>query len=59
MLLAIVLSAFVLLGWSFLGPKLLPTATPQTQQVRDGKVQALPQPQASAPFEPRRATRSR
>jgi len=48
MLLAIVLSAFVLLGWSFLGPKLLPTAAPQTQQVRDGKVQAIPQPQASA-----------
>ena len=48
MLLAIVLSAFVLLGWSFLGPKLLPTAAPQTQQVRDGKVEAIPQPQASA-----------
>ncbi|MEO5640331.1 MAG: membrane protein insertase YidC [Sphingomicrobium sp.] len=47
MLLAIVLSAFVLLGWSFLGPKLLPTATPQTQQVRDGKTHALPQPAAN------------
>jgi len=48
MLLAIVLSAFVLLGWSFLGPKLLPTAAPQTQQVRDGKTHALPQPAANA-----------
>ena len=48
MILAIFLSALVLLGWSFLGPKLLPTATPQTQVVKDGKTQALPQPQANA-----------
>jgi YidC/Oxa1 family membrane protein insertase len=47
MILAIFLSALVLLGWTFLGPKLLPTAAPQTQQVRDGKTHALPQPQAS------------
>ena len=47
MVLAIVLSALVLLGWTFLGPRLLPTAAPQTQQVRDGKTHALPQPQAS------------
>ena len=47
MVLAILLSALVLLGWTFLGPRLLPTAAPQTQQVRDGKTHALPQPQAS------------
>ena len=47
MVLAIFLSALVLLGWSFLGPKVLPTAGPQTAQVRDGKIHALPQPQAS------------
>ena len=47
MILAVFLSALVLLGWTFLGPKVLPTAAPQTQQVRDGKTHALPQPQAS------------
>ena len=47
MVLAILLSALVLLGWSFLGPKVMPTAGPQTAQVRDGKTHALPQPQAS------------
>ena len=47
MVLAIFLSALVLLGWTFLGPKLLPTAAPQTQQVRDGKTHALPQPDSS------------
>ena len=48
MVLAILLSALVLLGWSFLGPKIMPTAGPQTAQVRDGKTHALPQPQANA-----------
>ncbi|MCA1653523.1 MAG: membrane protein insertase YidC [Sphingomicrobium sp.] len=47
LILAIVLSALVLLGWSLLGPKVLPTATPQTVQVRNGQPQATPQPQAS------------
>jgi YidC/Oxa1 family membrane protein insertase len=43
----LVLSALVLLGWSLLSDKLLPTAGPQTQQVHNGKVVATPQPQAS------------
>ena len=45
MLLAIVLSALVLIGWSFLSDKFFPTAGPQTQQVEDGKVKPVPQPQ--------------
>ena len=40
MLLAIVLSALVLLGWSLLSEKFFPTAGPQTQQVENGKVEA-------------------
>ena len=47
MILAIVLSALVLLGWSMLSEYFLPpTATPQTQKVEDGKVKPIPQPQA-------------
>ena len=42
MLLAIVLSALVLIGWSLLSDKFFPTAGPQTQQVEDGKVQSRP-----------------
>ena len=49
MLLAIVLSALVLLGWSLLSDKFFPTAGPQTQQVEKGKVRPAPQPQADAP----------
>ena len=46
MVLAIVLSMLVLLGWSMLSDRLLPTATPQTQKVEDGQVEPTPQPQA-------------
>ncbi|MEQ7872518.1 membrane protein insertase YidC [Sphingomonas sp. ASV193] len=47
MVLFIVLSALILLGWSFLSDKVMPTAGPQTQKVQNGKVVATPQPQAS------------
>ena len=47
MMLAIVLSAFVLLGWTLLAPKYFPTATPQTTVVKDGKSVPTPQPAAS------------
>ena len=47
MILAIILSALVLSGWTMLGPKLLPTATPQTVQVRNGKALPTAQPPAS------------
>ena len=61
MLLAIVLSALALIGWSFLSEKFLPTAGPQTQQVEDGKVKPAPAPQAAPaadaaqPIRPREA----
>lgn len=46
LILAIVLSALVLLGWGFLSEKFMP-ATPPSTKVENGKVQPLPQPQAS------------
>jgi YidC/Oxa1 family membrane protein insertase len=61
MLLAIVLSALVLIGWSFLSDQFFPTAGPQTQQVEDGKVKPAPAPQAAPaadaaqPIRPREA----
>jgi YidC/Oxa1 family membrane protein insertase len=47
MILAIVLSALVLIGWSVLSEWFLPTATPQPQKVENGEVKPVPQPQAS------------
>ena len=44
MLLAIVLSALVLIGWSLLSDTLFPTAGPQTVQVENGKTRPIPQP---------------
>ena len=44
MLLAIVLSAFVLIGWSLLSDKFFPTPAPQTQKVENGQVQPAPPP---------------
>src|SRR5688572_21656252 len=44
MLLAVVLSALVLIGWSLLSDRLFPTAGPQTVQVEDGKTRPIPQP---------------
>ena len=46
MLLAIVLSALVLIGWTFVSDLYFPAATPQTQVVDNGKVKPLPQPTA-------------
>jgi YidC/Oxa1 family membrane protein insertase len=45
MVLAIVLSALVLLGWSLLSDRFFPTAAPQSQKVEDGKTVATPKPQ--------------
>ncbi|MFL6723667.1 MAG: membrane protein insertase YidC [Sphingomicrobium sp.] len=59
MLLAIVLSAIVLLGWSLLSDKFLPTAGPQTQQVENGKVRPVPQPQAAPAADAPQAIRAR
>jgi len=59
MLLAIVLSALVLVGWSLLSDRFLPTAGPQTQQVENGKVQPVPQPQAAPAADSPQAIRKR
>lgn len=46
MVLAIVLSALVLIGWSLISDRLLPTAAPQSQTVENGKVKPVPLPGA-------------
>jgi YidC/Oxa1 family membrane protein insertase len=46
MILAIVLSAIVLIGWSFLSEQFFPTASPPTTRVVDGKSVPIPQPRA-------------
>jgi YidC/Oxa1 family membrane protein insertase len=59
MLLAIVLSALVLIGWSLLSDKIFPTAAPQTQHVENGKVKPVPQPQADPTADAPRVIRNR
>jgi len=59
MLLAIVLSALVLLSWGLLSDKFFPTAGPQTQQVGNGKVKPVPQPSASPAVQAPQAVRER
>jgi YidC/Oxa1 family membrane protein insertase len=49
MMLAIMLSALVLIGWSMLSDRFFPTAGPQTQTVENGKVKAAPPPVRQAP----------
>ena len=46
LILAIVLSALVLLGWSLLSERFLPTATPEAPKAENGQAQPAPQPQA-------------
>ena len=46
MILAIVLSALVLLGWSWAANKFFPTANPPSTKIENGKQQSVPQPQA-------------
>ena len=48
MILAVVLSALVLFGWSLISERFFPTATPPATEIRNGKQVALPQPQADA-----------
>ncbi len=59
MVLAIVLSALVLISWSLISDRLLPTAGPQTQRVDDGKVRPVPQPQTDPAADEPTALRSR
>ena len=44
MMLALVLSALVIFGWSIVSEKFFPTALPQTHKVEDGKVKPIAQP---------------
>jgi len=44
MILAIILSALVLLGWTLLSPRLLPTAAPPTVKVENGATKPTAQP---------------
>ncbi|HEV2079894.1 MAG TPA: membrane protein insertase YidC [Allosphingosinicella sp.] len=46
MIMAIVLSALVLIGWSFISERYFPTANPPSTKMVDGKQVALPKPQA-------------
>ena len=46
LILAVVLSALVLLGWTYAANTFFPTASPQSTKVENGKQVALPQPQA-------------
>ena len=59
MLLAVVLSALVLIGWSLLSEKFFPTAGPQTVRVEDGKARPLPQPSADPGADAPKAVRAR
>ncbi|HEU4704594.1 MAG TPA: membrane protein insertase YidC, partial [Sphingomicrobium sp.] len=59
MILAIVLSALVLLGWSLISDRVLPTAGPQTVRVENGKARPLPQPQADPAADRPQALRNR
>ena len=59
MLLAIVLSALVLIGWTLLSDQFFPTAGPQTQTVENGRVKPLPQPAADPGADAPKAIRDR
>ena len=60
MILAVVLSALVLFGWSLIAERYFPTATPpKTEFNRQGEQVALPQPQADPTADAPRAIRDR
>ena len=46
LILAVVLSALVLLGWGWFSSHYFPTANPPAAKVENGKIKPLPQPQA-------------
>jgi len=59
MILAIVLSALVLIGWSYFAESWFPAAQPQTQRVEDGKVKPAPLPGADQAAAGPQAVRAR
>ncbi|MDP8913762.1 MAG: membrane protein insertase YidC, partial [Pseudomonadota bacterium] len=59
MILAIVLSAIVLFGWSFISDRYFPTANPPATKIVDGKQVPLPKPGADPALDSPAAMRSR
>jgi YidC/Oxa1 family membrane protein insertase len=59
MILAIVLSAIVLIGWSFLSERWLPTANPPATKVVKGRTVPVPQPSADPAADGPAALRNR
>jgi YidC/Oxa1 family membrane protein insertase len=59
LILAVLLSALVLLGWSWVANRYVPTANPPSTKIVDGKTQALPQPQANPAATTPKALQSR
>jgi YidC/Oxa1 family membrane protein insertase len=56
---AVLLSALVLLGWSWAANRYFPTANPPSTKVENGKQQPLPQPQAQPTATSPKALQSR
>ena len=55
LILAVVISALILLGWTWLTNTYFPTSAPQSTKIENGKQQPLPQPQAQpTPVTPKR-----
>ncbi|MEO6224945.1 MAG: membrane protein insertase YidC [Sphingomicrobium sp.] len=52
MILAVALSALVLLSWGWVANRYFPTANPPTTRIENGKQVPLPQPEAQAPAQP-------
>ncbi len=59
MILALVLSALVLFGWSTISERYFPTAQPPSTKIEQGRAVALPQPQADLPPDGPAALRAR
>ncbi|HET9427904.1 MAG TPA: membrane protein insertase YidC [Allosphingosinicella sp.] len=59
MILAIALSAIVLLGWGFITETYFPTANPPTTKIEDGRQVPLPQPKADPAADSAQAMRDR
>jgi YidC/Oxa1 family membrane protein insertase len=59
MILAIVLSMLVLVGWSFVSERFVPTANPPSTTFQDGKQVALPKPSADPTLDTPAAIRDR
>ncbi|HEV2865067.1 MAG TPA: membrane protein insertase YidC, partial [Allosphingosinicella sp.] len=59
MILAVVLSALVLVGWGFLSETYFPAANPPTTKVEKGRPVALPQPNADPAADSPQAVRDR